>query len=198
MFSGIIKSTGVVRRIEEIGTTKRITVASTLSNRFSVDQSVAHDGVCLTVIDVSAETHVVEVVAETLSKTTLANLAKGQLLNLETSITATTLLDGHIVQGHVDSFIKCTRVENKNGSWMFTFNLPTAFASLVIAHGSICLNGVSLTVANLHDDSFDVAIIPYTFENTNFKYLKEGNEVNVEFDVIGKYLARLAAFSYKA
>jgi len=195
MFSGIIKSTGQVQTIREIGTTKRITIASAMSNQLSIDQSVSHDGVCLTVVEVSDGAHVVEVVAETLSKTTFDKLRTGQLLNLETSITPTTLLDGHIVQGHVDTCIDCVQIENKNGSWLFTFNLPESFAALVIARGSVCLNGVSLTVANLYQNTFNVAIIPYTFENTNFKYLEKGHQVNVEFDVIGKYLNRLAEVS---
>ena len=192
MFSGIIKSIGQVQSISDIGTTKRITIASSLSNSFSIDQSVAHDGVCLTIVEVSNGEHVVEAVAETLSKTTFDKLEKGQFLNLETSISVNTLLDGHIVQGHVDSCLTCINIEDKNGSWLFTFSLPKTFAALVIDRGSVCLNGVSLTVANLHENSFDVAIIPYTFENTNFKHLRTNHQVNVEFDVIGKYLNRLA------
>ncbi len=197
MFSGIIKSTGIVQDIQLQGTTKRISIASAISKAFTIDQSVAHDGICLTVIDVVDGVHIVEVVAETLSKTTLHTIKKGHVLNLETAISANTLLDGHIVQGHIDTTITCTRKENKNGSWMFTFNLPEAYAALVISHGSICLNGVSLTVANLYPDGFDVAIIPYTFENTNFSFLKEGALANVEFDVIGKYLSRLVEVQQK-
>jgi riboflavin synthase len=192
MFSGIIKSTGHVHTIQESGTTKRITIASSISNNLSIDQSVSHNGVCLTVVDLGEGMHVVEVVAETLSKTSFNAVAEGHVLNLETSISVNTLLDGHIVQGHIDSCLTCTKVEDKNGSWIFTFSLPASFAALVIAHGSVCINGVSLTVANLYEDTFDVAIIPYTYENTTFKHLQKGTEVNVEFDVIGKYLNRLA------
>ncbi|HQW25042.1 MAG TPA: riboflavin synthase [Saprospiraceae bacterium] len=193
MFSGIIKSTGIVRSIQATGSTKRITIASPLADELTIDQSIAHDGICLTVVAINNGTYEVEVVQETLSKTTFASMKEGGVVNLEKSITPTTLLDGHLVQGHVDTTIKCMRIEDLIGSWKIQFNLPKEYASLVIPHGSICLNGVSLTVANLYPDSFDVAIIPYTFEHTNFKHLLEGNDVNVEFDLIGKYLLRQAA-----
>lgn len=183
---------GKVQSMLPSGTTTRITIASPLSDTFSIDQSVAHDGVCLTIIEVLNGAHVVEVVAETLSKTTFNALTIGQVLNLETSVTPTTLLDGHIVQGHVDTCIVCTNIEDKNGSWVFTFDLPEPFAALIIPRGSVCLNGVSLTVANLFENTFEVAIIPYTFENTNFKYLQKNQPVNIEFDVVGKYLLRMA------
>ena len=192
MFSGIIKSTGIVRSIQATGSTKRITIASPLADELTIDQSIAHDGICLTVVAINNGTYEVEVVQETLSKTTFASMKEGGVVNLEKSITPTTLLDGHLVQGHVDTTIKCMRIEDLIGSWKIQFNLPKEYAGLVIPHGSICLNGVSLTVANLYPDSFDVAIIPYTFEHTNFKHLLEGNYVNVEFDLIGKYLLRQA------
>ncbi len=193
MFSGIIKSTGIVRAIQAMGSTKRITIASPLAEELTIDQSIAHDGICLTVIALKDGTYEVEVVQETLSKTTFASLIEGDIVNLEKSITPTTLLDGHLVQGHVDTTIRCLLIEDLEGSWKIKFNLPQEYAGLVIQHGSICLNGVSLTVSNLYPDSFDVAIIPYTFEHTNFKHLVEGNKVNVEFDLIGKYLLRQAA-----
>jgi len=182
-----------VRSIQATGSTKRITIASPLADELTIDQSIAHDGICLTVVAINNGTYEVEVVQETLSKTTFASMKEGGVVNLEKSITPTTLLDGHLVQGHVDTTIKCMRIEDLIGSWKIQFNLPKEYASLVIPHGSICLNGVSLTVANLYPDSFDVAIIPYTFEHTNFKHLLEGNDVNVEFDLIGKYLLRQAA-----
>ena len=194
MFSGIIKSTGIVRSIQATGSTKRITIASPLADELTIDQSIAHDGICLTVVAINNGTYEVEVVQETLSKTTFASMKEGGVVNLEKSITPTTLLDGHLVQGHVDTTIKCMRIEDLIGSWKIQFNLPQEYAGLIIPHGSICLNGISLTVANLYPDSFDVAIIPYTFEHTNFKHLLEGDEVNVEFDLIGKYLLRQAAF----
>ena len=182
-----------MRSIQAKGSTKRITIASPLADELTIDQSIAHDGICLTVVAINDGTYEVEVVQETLSKTTFASMKEGGVVNLEKSITPTTLLDGHLVQGHVDTTIKCMRIEDLIGSWKIQFNLPKEYAGLVIPHGSICLNGVSLTVANLYPDSFDVAIIPYTFEHTNFKHLLEGNDVNVEFDLIGKYLLRQAA-----
>lgn len=184
---------GTVRAIQHMGSTKRFTIASHLADDLTIDQSIAHDGICLTVVGINDGTYDVEVVQETLSKTTFALLKVGDVVNLEKSITPTTLLDGHLVQGHVDTTIKCIRIEDLAGSWKIQFNLPKEYAGLVIPHGSICLNGVSLTVANLYPDAFDVAIIPYTFEHTNFKHLLEGDEVNVEFDLIGKYLLRQTA-----
>ena len=190
MFSGIIKSTGIVVAIEETGTTKRITLSSTLSSSFHIDQSIAHDGVCLTIVGVEGNTHTVEVIYETLSKTNLGHITPGQIINLEKSITTETLLDGHLVQGHTDTTVVCSDVQDLNGSWKMVFQLPVGFAPLVIPHGSICINGVSLTIADLEVDLFAVAIIPYTFQNTNFQFLKVGDYVNIEFDVIGKYFVR--------
>jgi riboflavin synthase len=192
MFSGIIKSTGTIQSIKDYGTTKRIAISSPLSETLSIDQSVAHNGVCLTVVAVHEHAHEVEVVQETMSKTTFRFLKEGQVINLEKSITPTTLLDGHLVQGHVDTTLRCLRIEDLDGSWKIKFNLPQDFAGLVIPHGSICLNGISLTVANLYPDAFDVAIIPYTFQHTNFNRLLKDDLVNVEFDLIGKYLLRQA------
>ncbi len=190
MFSGIIKSIGTVIAITENGTTKRITITSNLSPSLHIDQSISHDGVCLTVVAVEGTTHTVEVVQETLSKTNLAQISEGRLINLEQSITTETLLDGHLVQGHVDTVLRCTEIQDQSGSWKMFFQLPMDFAPLVIPHGSICINGVSLTVAELGADYFAVAIIPYTFFNTNFHILMSGDLVNVEFDVIGKYFVR--------
>lgn len=191
MFSGIIKSIGTVVAISESGTTKRITISSALSPSLHIDQSISHDGVCLTVVAIEGSTHTVDVVWETLSKTNLANISEGRLINLEKSITTETLLDGHLVQGHTDTTLLCSHIQDMNGSWNMSFQLPAAYAPLVIPHGSICINGVSLTVAELGQDFFTVAIIPYTFFNTNFHMLTPGDVVNVEFDVIGKYLVRL-------
>ena len=195
MFSGIIKAVGTIEAIASSGSSRRLVISSPISNGLSVDQSISHDGICLTIVEAGNGTHRVDVVAETLSKTSLQFVQTGQVVNLEKSITASTLLDGHIVQGHVDTILTCTAIMDMDGSWNIKFNLPTEYAGLVIPRGSICLNGVSLTIANLYDDSFEVAIIPYTFENTNFKYLKVGNKVNVEFDVIGKYLLRQSRLS---
>lgn len=183
---------GQVQEVSQSGTNKRVRITSTLSGDLSIDQSVAHDGVCLTVVETGDGYHAVDIVDETLSKTSFNSIQTGQWVNLERSIAVNTLLDGHLVQGHVDACISCRQIKNQDGSWKITFELPEQFAALVILHGSVCINGVSLTVAGLHQDSFEVAIIPYTYEHTNFKYLKEGNPVNVEFDLIGKYLKRLA------
>jgi len=179
-----------VTSVKMSGSTKRISISSPLSPELHIDQSVAHDGICLTVVEVKDGTHEVDVVQETLSKTSFQWLKEGQLINLESSITPTTLLDGHLVQGHVDTVLRCLEIADLNGSWKIQFTLPVEHAGLVIPHGSISLNGISLTVANLYPDSFDVAIIPYTFEHTNFKNLRKGDFVNVEFDLIGKYLLR--------
>ena len=190
MFSGIIKTLGRVESIEIKGTTKAFTISSSISSMLQVDQSISHDGACLTIVQVDQQTHTVEVVLETLSKTTFGQLQEGQLLNLERSISSNTLLDGHLVQGHVDATLYCLDKEDLTGSWKFRFNLPEEFKGLVIPQGSICINGVSLTVADLEENSFCVAIIPYTYEHTTFKYLEKGVPVNVEFDVIGKYIIR--------
>jgi riboflavin synthase len=178
--------------IRSIGTNQRLAIASPISGELMIDQSISHDGVCLTIVEMKNGIHEVDVVQETLSKTNFQFLKEGQLINLEKSITPTSLLDGHLVQGHVDTFLECLHIDNRQGSWNIKFNLPKEFSALVIPRGSICLNGVSLTVANLHDDSFEVAIIPYTYEHTNFHLLRKGDFVNVEFDLIGKYLLRQA------
>jgi len=190
MFSGIVKCVGKIESIVDKGSTKLFTISSPISESFRVDQSIAHDGVCLTVVHVENGSHKVEVVDETLSKSTLGMLKEGQSINLEKSIAPHTLLDGHLVQGHVDTTLICQSVEDLDGSWKFHFNLPDAFAGLVIPQGSVCINGVSLTISDIFKDSFAVAIIPYTFENTNFKQLWAGDTVNVEFDLIGKYIIR--------
>jgi riboflavin synthase len=190
MFSGIVSATGKVVSIQTSGTTKQMEMASSIVNELKIDQSIAHNGVCLTVTQIENESYWVDVVKETLSKTTFNRMQVGQLVNLEKSLTLTSLLDGHLVQGHADTTLKCISRRDENGSWNFAFHLPKEFATLVIARGSICINGVSLTIANLFDDSFEVAIIPYTYHHTNFQHLRQGDEVNVEFDLIGKYLLR--------
>jgi riboflavin synthase len=190
MFSGIIKAMGIVQAITPVGSTRQVTLASPISGSFSIDQSISHDGICLTIVAVHGNEHTVDVVQETLSKTTFANLQVGSRVNLESSITPSTLLDGHLVQGHVDTTLQCLGKTDLQGSWKFTFELPPQYAQLVIPHGSICLNGVSLTIAKLFDTSFEVAIIPYSYTHTNFQYLQPGDQVNVEFDLIGKYLLR--------
>ena len=190
MFSGIITSTGIVEAIVENGTTKLLTISSPVSDLLHIDQSIAHDGICLTIIKAENGRHQVEVVNETQSKTIYQNIKVGQTINLEKSITIQTLLDGHLVQGHVDTTLHCQKIIDKNGSWLYRFNLPPEYTKLIIPHGSICINGISLTIANINNDSFEVSIIPYTYRHTNIKFLKENDPVNVEFDLIGKYLLR--------
>jgi riboflavin synthase len=192
MFSGIIKATGRIASITAMGSNLRMTIASPLAGELSVDQSVAHDGVCLTVVDVdpAAGTYAVDIVAETLSKTRLGRMEPGDVVNLERAITPQSLLDGHLVQGHVDTVIACLSARDLEGSWAVQFSLPDEYAGLVIPRGSVALNGVSLTVANVHPGAFDVAIIPYTYAHTNFNRLRAGDPVNVEFDMIGKYILR--------
>jgi riboflavin synthase len=167
-------------------------ISSPISGAFTIDQSVSHNGVCLTVVKIYKDLHEVDIVIETQSKTTFQSAKEGAFINLEQSIKLSTLLDGHLVQGHADTILQCLEIRDNHGSWNMAFSLPHEYAGLVIPHGSICLNGVSLTIAKLSADSFEVAIIPYTFENTNFRYLREGENVNVEFDLIGKYLLRQA------
>src|SRR5687768_6249475 len=190
MFSGIIKCVGKIESITDKGSTKIFTISSPVSDSLKIDQSVAHDGVCLTIIRANNTTHDVEIVNETLSKSAFGSAAVGDYINLEKSISAYTLLDGHLVQGHVDTMVKCVSVDDLKGSWKMYFNLPADYAGLVIPQGSICINGISLTVCDLNEDSFAVAIIPYTYENTNMKNVTVGSIVNVEFDLIGKYIVR--------
>jgi riboflavin synthase len=190
MFTGIIESTGILREITASGTNKTFWIDSPLSAGFKVDQSVAHNGVCLTVEDVQEGLHRVTAIEETLEKTGLGQWQPGNLINLERSLLPTNRLDGHFVQGHVDTTGTCKKIKDQQGSHEFEFSFPKKFAPLVIEKGSICLNGVSLTVFDVKKHSFAVAVIPYTFEHTNFKFLKEGDAVNLEFDMIGKYILR--------
>jgi riboflavin synthase len=161
-----------------------------MASSLQVDQSVCHDGVCLTIIQTNDHEHTVEVVFETLSKTNLGSLIEGSRVNLEKAITPMTLLDGHLVQGHVDTTLICLEVVDLDGSWKMKFNLPDEYNMLIIPQGSVCINGVSLTVADVSSHAFDVAIIPYTFQHTSFQHIREGDAVNVEFDLIGKYIVR--------
>lgn len=192
MFTGIIESTGQVKEMYETGSNKTFWIESPLSFSYTVDQSIAHDGVCLTVEEVRNSSHRVTAVAETLKKTALHQWHPGKEVNLEQSLHPAKRLDGHFVQGHVDTTGICEKIKNKEGSHEFTFRFPKKFATLVIEKGSISLNGISLTIFDVRKDSFKVAIIPYTFEHTNLKFLKEGDEVNLEFDMIGKYIQRRA------
>lgn len=190
MFTGIIESLGKVKEIVASGTNKTFWVESALSSSFKVDQSVAHNGVCLTVEDVDKNLHKVTAVLETLEKTELNLWKPGTNINLERSLLLTNRLDGHFVQGHVDATATCKKISDMKGSYAFEFHFSKKFAPLVIEKGSVCVNGISLTAFDVRKNSFTVAVIPYTFQHTNLQYLNEKDKVNLEFDMIGKYILR--------
>jgi len=191
MFTGIIETVGEVVNLHREAGNLFITMNSAIGNELTVDQSVAHNGVCLTVVKTHQTQHVVTAIEETLSKTNLGNLHVGDLVNLERCLQMGGRLDGHIVQGHVDGKAKLLSVLEQNGSYVLTFEIDVVFRNLIVEKGSICLNGISLTLINVTDNTFAVAIIPYTWEHTNIQTLKIGDEVNVEFDIIGKYVNRM-------
>ena len=191
MFTGIIETLGKISGLTKEGSNVHFTVASAISNELKIDQSVAHNGVCLTVVNVSVETHTVTAIAETLQKSNLGSLKVGDLVNLERCMQLNGRLDGHIVQGHVDQTAVCVDLRDAGGSWVYTFSYDAGNGNVTVEKGSICVNGISLTVVNSKDNSFSVAIIPYTYEHTNLQQVKEGDTVNLEFDIIGKYVARL-------
>ena len=190
MFTGIVESLGEIVNINEELDNIHFTVRSEISPELKIDQSLSHSGVCLTVIDIEKNCHTVTAVKETLDKSALKNLKKGDVFNLERAMKMGGRLDGHLVQGHVDDIAKCVDVKMNEGSWIFTFSFNEKFKNLIIEKGSICINGVSLTVFNVTKNSFDVTIIPYTYDNTNFNKINIGDIVNIEYDMIGKYLAR--------
>lgn len=192
MFTGIIEASGEVQKIRKEGTNVHFTIASPVSEALKIDQSVAHNGTCLTVVELGEGTHTVTAIEETLKRTNLGEWSEGSNVNLERAMKADARLDGHMVQGHVDATAVCTEVEVRDGSWYFRFKYQPTDEHLLVDKGSICINGVSLTVVEPVEDRFSVAIIPYTFEHTNFKDLKAGDQVNLEFDIIGKYIARYA------
>lgn len=191
MFTGIIETLGSVQEIRKNEDNYDITIASSITNELKVDQSVAHNGVCLTVVSISDSKYTVTAIKETIQKTNLSDWKVGDLVNLERAMKLGDRLDGHIVQGHIDQIGTCKNIENANGSWYFTFEYNPDLKNLTIEKGSITVNGVSLTVVNSKTNEFSVAIIPYTYENTNFKSIKIGTKINLEFDVIGKYIAKL-------
>jgi riboflavin synthase len=190
MFTGIIETTGKIVSIETQGTNKRFLVASPISNELKTDQSVSHNGVCLTVEEVIDNQHRVTAIRETLEKTDMNSWKEGDTVNLERCLAFNGRLDGHVVQGHVDATAVCTARRELKGSWQFSFEFPDSFAPYIIEKGSISLNGISLTIFNVTRNGFDVAIIPYTFEHTNIQFIQPGSTVNLEFDVIGKYVQR--------
>lgn len=195
MFTGIIESIGTITALEKEGGNLHLTIAASISNALKIDQSVAHNGVCLTVVQQDAQSYVVTAIDETLQKTNLNNLTIGSKVNLERAMKLGDRLDGHIVQGHVDQTAICVDATSLDGSWSYTFEYDSALNNITIEKGSVTINGVSLTVVNSQKNSFSVAIIPYTYEHTNFNTFKKGTVVNLEFDVIGKYVSRLTQLS---
>ncbi|WP_417443255.1 riboflavin synthase [Joostella sp.] len=191
MFTGIIEELARVTNIVQEADNLHLTIRSTITNELKIDQSVAHNGVCLTVIAINGNEYTVTAIKETLDKTAIGKLAIGDEINLERAMKMGTRLDGHIVQGHVDQTGICKNISQENGSWRFTFTYDTSKNNVTIEKGSITIDGTSLTVVDSKTDEFSVAIIPYTFEHTRFKNYKIGDEVNLEFDVIGKYVSRL-------
>ncbi len=189
MFTGIIEAMGRVETIRPEGSNVHLTIASPISSELRVDQSVAHNGVCLTAVEVAEDRHTVTAVEESLRRSNLGDLREGSLVNLERAMLAGARLDGHLVQGHVDNKGRCLEVEERDGSWYFHFEYRPSPEHLLVDKGSICINGVSLTVVAPQDDRFSVAIIPYTYEHTNFRQLQPGDAVNLEFDILGKYIA---------
>lgn len=190
MFTGIIETVGEIINLTKEGENLHIEIGSVISPELKIDQSVSHNGICLTVVQVSDDSYIVTAIKETLDKTNLKNLKKGSLVNLERAMKLGDRLDGHIVQGHVDGIATCKSIEEADGSWIYTFEYSNEEFSTV-EKGSITVNGVSLTVVNSRKNIFSVAIIPYTYENTNFKEIEVNDEVNLEFDIIGKYVANL-------
>ncbi len=192
MFTGIIETAGVVKKLTQENTNLHITVSSNITNELKIDQSVAHNGVCLTVVAINDNEYTVTAIKETLDKTNLNTLKVDEIVNLERAMKLGDRLDGHIVQGHVDQTGICTGVENKDGSWIFSFEYDISLNNVTIEKGSITIDGTSLTVVNSGKNTFSVAIIPYTYEHTRFKTYKKGTVVNLEFDVIGKYVQKIS------
>ncbi len=193
MFTGIIEEIGVVSNLKSEMDNLHISVKSNITGELKIDQSVAHNGVCLTVVSINNDVYTVTAIKETLDKTSLSTLKVNDKVNLERAMKLGDRLDGHIVQGHVDQTATCTKIKEENGSWIFSFNYDYNLNNITIEKGSITVNGTSLTVVNSQKDTFSVAIIPYTYEHTNFNTFKKGSIVNLEFDVLGKYVTKLAS-----
>jgi riboflavin synthase len=191
MFTGIIETLGTIKELRKDNDNLHITVSSAITPELKIDQSVSHNGVCLTVVAIQGNNYTVTAIKETLDKTNLKYWKEGDLVNLERGMKLGDRLDGHIVQGHVDQTGTCKEVTEANGSWYYTFEYDSSLNNITIEKGSITVNGVSLTVVNSKANEFSVAIIPYTYEHTNFKHIKKGTVINLEFDVIGKYVSRL-------
>ena len=195
MFTGIVETQGIIKKIFEKGTNKIFWIKSTISSKLKPDQSVAHDGVCLTIEEIKGSRHRVTAIAETISKTNMGDWKAGSTVNLERCLRVNDRVDGHFVQGHVDTTAVCTDKKEKDGSWEFGFQFPLQFGELIIEKGSIAVNGISLTAFNVSANTFDVAIIPYTVEHTNMNTLNVGQKVNIEFDMLGKYINRKLSLS---
>jgi riboflavin synthase len=193
MFTGIIETLGIIKQLQKDNDNLHITVSSSITHELKIDQSVAHNGVCLTVVAINKEEYTVTAIRETIEKTNLGDWKIGDVINLERAMKLGDRLDGHIVQGHVDQTGVCKSISAANGSWYFTFEYDSKLNNITIEKGSITINGVSLTVVNSKANEFSVAIIPYTYEHTNFKTFTIGTKINLEFDVVGKYVARLYA-----
>lgn len=191
MFTGIIETMGTIERIEKDGGNVHYTLSSNITAELKIDQSLAHNGVCLTVVAIEGNQYTVTAIQETLEKTALRNWTVGDKINLERAMRLGDRLDGHMVQGHVDEVATCTHIEDQNGSWLFRFGYSSSSPNVTIEKGSICVNGTSLTVVGSAAHSFGVAIIPYTYEHTVFHQLRVGDLVNIEFDMVGKYIAKL-------
>ena len=195
MFTGIIETLAEVVSLENQGSNINISLKSDITNEFKIDQSVSHNGVCLTVVDIDGNIYTVTAIKETLEKSNIGLLEIGDKVNLERSMKVGDRLDGHIVQGHVDQKAKCTKIIEENGSWIFTFK-HKQLDNITVEKGSVCVNGVSLTVVNSGDNHFSVAVIPYTFENTNFNKIEVDSIVNIEFDIVGKYISKMAFMDF--
>jgi riboflavin synthase len=193
MFTGIVEAIGKIISIKKEGSNCHFTLSCPFTNELKVDQSLSHNGVCLTVVSVDGPYYTVTAIDETLKKSNLSGWKTGMEVNLERCMKADGRFDGHIVQGHVDQTAECTSVKDENGSWLFHFKYDATKGNITVEKGSVTVNGVSLTVVESGDDYFSVAIIPYTFDHTNFKNIKKGDHVNIEFDIVGKYIKRLTA-----
>ena len=191
MFTGIIEATGQLISFKDEGSNRHFIIECPFTNELKIDQSVAHDGVCLTVVAISGNMYTVTAIDETLKRSNIKEWKAGSEINLERCMKADGRFDGHIVQGHVDQTAQCTSVKEQNGSWLFYFKYDVASGNITVEKGSITVNGVSLTVVDSNEDNFSVAIIPYTYEHTNFKSIQEGSVVNLEFDIVGKYVKRI-------
>jgi len=197
MFTGIIENFVIVKNLQKEKNNLHITLKSILASELKINQSIAHNGACLTVVEIGKNEYVVTAIEETINKTNFKFLKIGDKINIERAMLQNQRIDGHWVQGHIDQTAECTSIKNSNGSWIFSFKYDSKLKNITIEKGSITINGVSLTVINSQKDTFSVAIIPYTYENTNFHQLKVGGIVNLEFDIIGKYITKMYSMGYK-